>query len=74
MKEHEVLAKMRTKPPRTIWYPMQLAQSGAAQLRRMEDKGLVSSQRRYGGNERQRDYFLTEAQHKTADAPAPGHF
>lgn len=62
MSRDEILAKMRTKVPRMIFYTMELGGS-AKQLFAMQDEGLISSQSRYGGNHRQRDWFLTEAQY-----------
>lgn len=71
MTRDEIVAKMLAKPPRTIFYPMQLGAS-TAQLRKMEDAGLISSQRRYMGGSPQRDYYLSHEQHgrNTAATPA----
>lgn len=70
MKRDEILAKMRTKEPRTLWYPMQLGCSGK-QLRAMDEDGLISSRSRYSlrGGGSARDYYLTQEQYDAIPEP-----
>lgn len=60
MTRTEVLLTMHDKPPRRLFYTMQLGGS-MAQLRKMEAEGLICSIPRYGRG-RQRDWYLTEEQ------------
>lgn len=63
MTRAEIILKMGEKPPRSLFYTMQLGGSGR-QLAKMEAEGLIRSQRRYGRcRHPQRDWYLTEEQH-----------
>lgn len=62
MTRSEILLAMADKQPRHLFKTMQLGGS-ASVLRKMEDEGLLKSQRRYLGGDRQRDWYLTEEQH-----------
>ena len=65
MKRAEIMAKMLTKEPSHLWYPMEFG-GNVRQLQRMEDDGLIKSQRRYLGGNRQRDFYRTDEQHAAA--------
>lgn len=65
MSREEILAKMLTKEPEMLFHTMPLGGS-AAQLRRLEAEGAISSQARYSGRHRQRDWYLTPQQHAAA--------
>jgi DNA-binding PadR family transcriptional regulator len=60
----EILLAMHAKPPRSLFYTMQLG-GATAPLSRMEADGLIRSQSRYSGRMRQRDWYLTDEQHSS---------
>lgn len=62
MTKTEILLTMHAKEPLRTFRAMQLGGSNKT-LAKMEDEGLISSESRYGGRHRQRNYYLTEAQH-----------
>jgi hypothetical protein len=73
MTRAEILLTMLDKPPRRLFYTMELG-GNMRQLAKMEAEGLIRSQSRYGRG-RQRDWYLSEDQHAAgsflfADAPA----
>lgn len=63
MTRTEILLTMHEKPARSLFYTMQLG-GNMKQLANMESEGLIRSQSRYGKG-RQRDWYLSEDQHKT---------
>lgn len=63
MTRTEILLTMHAQISRRIFRTMQLG-GNVKQLRAMEDEGLIKSQSRYGGRMRQRNWYLTDEQHK----------
>ena len=63
MTKTEVLLTMHKREPRRLFYTMELG-GNMRQLSSMEAEGLIKSCSRYGRG-RQRDWYLTEEQHKS---------
>lgn len=62
MTRTEILLTMHAQISRRIFHTMQLG-GNVKQLQAMEDEGLISSQSRYGGRMRQRNWYLSDEQH-----------
>lgn len=62
MTRTEVLLTMHAQISRRIFRTMELG-GNVRQLQAMEDEGLISSESRYGGRHRQRNWFLSDEQH-----------
>lgn len=62
MTRTEILLTMHGEISRRIFRTMQLG-GNVKQLQTMEAEGLISSQSRYGGGHRQRNWFLSDEQH-----------
>lgn len=62
MTRTEILLTMHAQISRRIFRTMELG-GNTKQLEAMEDEGLISSQSRYGGRHRQRNWFLSDEQH-----------
>jgi hypothetical protein len=62
MTRNEILLKMAADIPRRLFPTMQLG-GNARRLMKMEDDGLISSQARYRGAYRQRNWYLSDRQY-----------
>ncbi len=62
MTRTEILLTMHAEISRRIFRTMQLG-GNTRQLEAMEEEGLISSESRYGGRHRQRNWFLSDDQH-----------
>lgn len=65
----QIIKMMLREEPRIVFRSMQLG-GNTRQLNSMEADGLITSEARYGGRHRQRNWFLSEEQwhrHHNAD-------
>lgn len=69
MTTQEIIRLMLTREPLQLFRSMQLG-GRISQLAKMEADGLIRSQKRYLGGNRQRDWYLTEEQHAKHTASA----
>lgn len=62
MTKTEIMLTMHAQISRRIFRTMELG-GNAPQLQAMEDEGLISSEPRYRGRHKQRNWFLSDDQH-----------